>query len=106
MTSAWLENGDVRVGVDADFSGDLEPFAHDVARGQIRVLEQSTRRRERIRAARSDREDSVIGFDDVARSGDDEAVVAVGNREQGVETSQHAIASPVLRELDGRSLQV
>src|SRR5712671_109980 len=106
MPSAWLEHGDVRVGVDADFSGNLETFAHNVARGQIRVLEQSTRGRERIRAARSDREDPVVGLDDVARSGDDEAMVTVGNREQGVEASQHAIAPPVLRELHGGALQI
>jgi hypothetical protein len=33
-------------------------------------------------------------------------VVTVGNREQGVETPQHAIAAPIFRQLDGGSLQV
>ena len=33
-------------------------------------------------------------------------MVTVGNREQSVKTPEHAIAAPVLRELDGGSLQV
>src|SRR5450759_3888069 len=106
MTSGGLEDGDVRVRVDADLGGDLESFSHDVARGKIRVLEERARRCEGVGAARSDREDAVFGLDDVARSRDDESVLPIGYGKQGVETPQHAITPPILRQLHRGALQV
>src|SRR5450759_5172532 len=106
MTSVGLEDGDIRVGIDADLGGDLECFSHDVARGKIRILEERAGRCERVGAARSDREDAIVGLDDVARSRDDETMLPIGYREQSVKAPQHAIAPPVLRQLHRCTLQI
>src|SRR5687768_18352974 len=99
MPSARLEHGDVRVGVNTDLGGDLETLAHDLARRELGVLEERASRGHRVRAARSDREDAIVGLDDVAGSGNYEPVLTIGDGEQSVEPAQNAVAAPILRQL-------
>src|SRR4051812_29272086 len=106
MPSARLEYGDVGVGVDADVGGDLETALDDLARGQLGILDQRARGGKRVVSAGADGENPVVRLDDVARSGDDEAVLAVGDRQQRLESAQDAIAPPILGELDRRALEV
>src|SRR5690606_24686413 len=52
----------VAVGVNADLAGDRERFRNDVARLELRVVEQGLRGGLRIRATRSDREQVPLGL--------------------------------------------
>src|SRR5688500_11142771 len=104
--SAELEHRDVLVRVDADLAGDLEALSHDVARGERAVLRQGAGRGEGVGAAGADRENPVVGLDDLAVAADDEAVVPVDDDEHRLEAAQHAVAAPLLRELDGRAREV
>ena len=54
------------VRVDADRGGDLHRLLRDRARVELGVLRQRLGRRQRVRAARSDRDDPVVGLDQVA----------------------------------------
>src|SRR5688572_30379340 len=102
----WLQYGDVRVREDADLAGDLHRASHDLLRREIGAPHEGARRRERVGAARADRENAIVGLDDVAGAGDDESVVAVHHGEQRLETAKDAIAAPVLRQLDGRPRKI
>src|SRR5690606_39771076 len=54
----------------------------------------------RVRTARADREQIVLGLDDVARARKQERLLRVGHDQQRLEAAQHAVRAPVLRELD------
>src|SRR5204863_7626086 len=69
--SACLEHGDVRVGVDADLAGDRQALSHDVCGREIGVDREGTGGSEGVGASRADGEDAVVGFDELARAGDD-----------------------------------
>src|SRR5436190_799187 len=96
MPSARLEDGDVGVGVNADLCSDLETTAYDLPRLEIGVLDQCARRCESVRSTRSNRENSIVGLDDVAGSRDDKAVLTISDSEQSFETTQNPIAPPIL----------
>src|SRR5206468_11068138 len=83
--SARLEHGDVGVGVDADLAGDGEALAHDVRGSELGVGGEGTRGGEGVGASRSDGEDAVVWLDELARAGDDETVLRVGDGEQRFE---------------------
>src|SRR4051812_1607206 len=106
MPSARLENRDVGIGVHANLGGDLEAALYDFPRGKLGVLHQRARRGQSVRAPGADGENPVVGLDDVAGAGDDEAVLAVSHGEKGLEPAQDAVAAPVLGQLDGRALQI
>jgi hypothetical protein len=103
---AQLDDGDVAVGVDADVAGDLERLANDARRIELRVFLERARRGERVAAATADRDDLVIGLDDVAVATDQEEVARIRNGEQRLETAQEPIRAPVLGQLDGGARQV
>src|SRR5687768_13734229 len=103
---ARLEHGDVRVGIDTDVAGDAEAATDDVGWLEVGRRDERARGGEGIRAPGSDGENSVVGLDDVSGAGDDEAVLAVDDDEQRLEPAEHAVAAPVLRELDGGARQV
>src|SRR5258705_8414423 len=104
--SARLEHGDVRVGVDADLAGDGETLPDDGGGGQIGVGRKGARGGESVGPPRADREDPIIRLDELARAGDDEAVLRVGDGEQGLESAKNTIAAPVLGELHRRAREV
>ncbi len=56
--------------------------------------------------AAADGEDAIVGFDQFARAGQDEAVLRVGDREERVQAAQDAIAAPVLGQLHCGARQV
>ena len=70
------------------------------------VGHQRARGGERVRAAGADGEDAVVGLDDVAGAGDDEAVLLVDDDEQRLEPAEHAVAAPVLGQLDRGAREV
>src|SRR5258705_12556397 len=63
---------DLLVGVDAQVGGDRESLANDGLRVELGVFEERARSRLRVRASRTDCDQSQLRFDDVARTGDDE----------------------------------
>src|SRR5215813_8221467 len=67
----------VHVRVDAQLARDLERLLDDVARAQLRVLQQRAGRGLRVAAAGADREDAVLGLEHVAVAGDDQRAVAI-----------------------------
>ena len=73
---------------------------------EVGVGDQRARGGQRVRAARADADQAVVGLDDVAGSGDDERVLAIGHRQERLEPAQHAIGAPVLGELDRGARQV
>src|SRR5713226_3029964 len=72
-TMSELFQRDAVVGVDVDGRGDRQGLARDLGRGELRaVLQEGARGRERVRAAGADREDSLLGRDQVAGPRDQE----------------------------------
>ena len=72
-----------------------------IARGiQLGVLQQRLRRGLRVRAAGTDRDQAVLGFEHVAVAGDDQRGRLVGDREQRLEPAEAALGAPVLGQLD------
>src|SRR5438876_4682874 len=106
MPSARLEDGDVGVGVNADLCRDLETTAYDLPRWEIGVLDQCARRCESVRSTRSNRQNSIVGLDDVTSSRDDKAVLTISDSEQSFQTTQNPIAPPILCQLHRCALQV
>ena len=78
----------------------LERLVDDRARVELGVLEQRARGRLRVRAARADREQLVLGLDHVAGARDQERLLLVGDDQERLEPAQHPIRAPILRELD------
>src|SRR5690554_4110146 len=98
--------GVLLVGVDAQLAGDRERLAHDRLGVELGVLEQGERRGLRVRSAAADRDQAALGLEDVAVAGEDQRGVAVGHRQHRLEATQHAIGTPVFRELDRRADEV
>src|SRR5262245_168035 len=94
------------VRVDADVGGDGERALDDLARRKLGVAVQRKRRGLRIRPARADRDDSLLGLEHVADAGDHERALAIGDREHRFEPPQDPVGAPVLCELDRRTHQV
>src|SRR5262245_34169492 len=97
---------DVLVRVDAKISGDREALAYDRFGVERGILEQRSRRRLSVGSARPDRDQPVLWFQDVARAGDHERTLAVGDGEHRLEPPQDAIGPPVFCKLHRRSHQV
>src|SRR5687767_3622395 len=94
------------VGIDADVAGDCQRLVDDFFRRQRRILEQGPRRSLGIGSAGADGEDAVLGFEHVARAGDDERALLVGDGEHRLQPPQDAVGAPVLRQLDRGAHQV
>ena len=78
-----------------------------IARASSSVLpRERPRRRQRVRPARSDRDDAVVGLDEVAGARQQERRRLVEHDQHRLEPAQDAIGAPVLRQLDGRALEV
>jgi len=60
----------------------------------------------RERAARTDADDALVGFDQVAGPGQQEHVALVGDDQHRFQATQRAIDPPVLGELDGGSFEI
>src|SRR5438093_7251636 len=73
---------------------------------QIGVAQQRPRGGQGIRPAGPDRQDAVFRLDDVAGPRDDQGMRTVGDGQQRLELSQHAVRPPVLRELHSGPHQV
>src|SRR5689334_25269868 len=76
-----FENRDVRVGIHANVAGDLKALLDDVLRLEGGVDEEGARRGESIGTAGADRENSVVGFDELAGARDQESVLPIGDDE-------------------------
>src|SRR5690606_19684185 len=70
-----LFDRDLAVRVDANVARDRERLRHDGTRVELRVLKQRECRGLRVRAARADREQIVLGLDDVARAREQERLL-------------------------------
>src|SRR5689334_10184803 len=61
----------MHVRIDAELARDLERLLHDVARADLRVVEQGARGSLRIRPTGPDGDDAVLGLQHVAVARDD-----------------------------------
>src|SRR4030095_5236566 len=59
-----------------------------------------------VGSAGADGHQVALGLDDVARAGDDQRPVAVGDTEERLEAAQEPVAAPVLGELDGGAAEI
>src|SRR6478672_12316816 len=57
---------DLLIGIDANLARNRHRFLRDGARAKIRVGRQRLRRGQRVRPARSDSDNPIVGFDEVA----------------------------------------
>ena len=97
----------VLVRVDADAAGDRHRLLRrSRARVERGVPGQRLRRGQRVRAARSNRDDPVVGLDQIAGAGQQERQPRVHDDQHRLEPAQHAVGAPVLGELDGRALEI
>lgn len=99
-------DGEIGVGVNADFAGDAHRFHGQVFGGQFGMLQHGARGGDGVTPAGADSHDSVVGFNDVAVAGQDESGFAVGHDEHGFEMTQSAVFAPILGKLDGGLLQI
>jgi hypothetical protein len=70
------------------------------------VRDQCPGRGQRVRPARADPDQPVIGLDDVAGAGHDQRVIAIGHREHRLQAPQHPVRAPVLGQLHRGPRQV
>jgi hypothetical protein len=78
----------------------------NAARVEGGVQRQRLRRRQRVRASRSNRHDPIVRLDEIAVAGQEVGRLPVHYDEHGLQTAQDAIGTPILRELDGRALEI
>ena len=64
------------------------------------------RGRQGVGAARTNRHDAVVGFDEVAVARQQIRRLPVHDDEHGLEAAQDPVAAPILGELDGGALEV
>src|SRR3990172_2903349 len=96
----------VIVRIDADARGDPERLLGDLLGREAGVGAQRPRRRQRVRPARADADQPVVGLDHVARAGHDEGDVGIRDRQERLKAAQHAVHPPVLCQLDGGAGEV
>ena len=94
------------IGVDAQVAGNLQRFLDDLARCQLGVFQQRTRRRLSVGTAAADGDDALLGLQHVTIAGDHQRVVTIGHRQHGLQAAQHAIGAPVLGEFHRRAQQM
>jgi hypothetical protein len=98
MSKGKSEDADVR----RDFHGALD----DVAGRVVGLGQEGPRGGQGEVAARSDGDDSVVRLDQLPRTAQEEAVLQVGDYQQGLEPAEHPVAPPVLGQLDRGAGQV
>src|SRR5665647_2535625 len=101
-----LLDGDVVVGVDADFAGNFHGFFSDFAGGEVSVFHEGPGSGRGIAATGTYSGQRFVGVDDVAGTGDKEGLSDVGYQQQGLKVAEHLVGSPVLGELDGGAVEV
>src|SRR5580698_6787237 len=80
----------IPIRVDADVRGDIERALDDVASRQV-PLHEGLRRRLREASARTDGDQVVFGFDDIAVARYDVGAFGIRHTEQGLEPAQAAV---------------
>lgn len=91
--------GESIVRVDADVGSGLHAVADDGFGIEFGMFEQGAGRGAREVATRTDGNDALLRFDHVTVSRDHQRGLGIGNREQGLEPSEHAIGTPLLGKL-------
>src|SRR5262245_19376735 len=101
-----LEYGDVPVGEDTDVGGDLHGALDDLPGALPGDRQQRPSGGQGEVPAGADRSDTIVRLDQLARSAYQEAVLQVGDHEEGLEAAEDPVAPPVLGQLDGRPREV
>ena len=94
------------IGEYADIAGNIQGFLDNVARAEVRVLQQCERRRLCEWSTGANCHQVMFGLDDIAIAGDDEGALFIGNTEQCLEATQTPVGAPVLGEFDRCTRQV
>src|SRR6185369_4148212 len=97
---------DAVVGVDVDSGRDRERLPGELGRRKRRVLGERPGCGERVRPARSDGEQALVGSDQVAGPRDQQGELAVGDDQQRLELAQDLVGPPFARELDRGAFEV
>src|ERR1035438_3327082 len=101
-----LLDGDVVVGVDADFAGNFHGFFSDFAGGEVSVFHEGSGSGCGVAASGTNGGQRLVGVDDIAGTGDEEGLADVGYQQQGLKVAEHLVGSPVLGKLDGSAVEV
>src|ERR1051326_1742661 len=104
--SSQFFEGDLVVRVNAGAAGDLHGFFGDLPRRELRVLEQSPRRAQRVRSTGTDGGHAFIRFDYVAGAGDQKCLLFVARQQQGLKVAQRLVGAPLLGQLDAAASEV
>src|ERR1039458_6888773 len=80
-----LLDGDVVVGVDADFAGNFHGFFSDFAGGEVSVFHEGSGSGRGVAATGTDGGQRLVGVDDIAGTGDEEGLADVGYQQQGLD---------------------
>src|SRR5688500_14556471 len=88
------------VGVDAYLARDRQRALDDLARAEVGGVPEGPGGGQRVRASGSDREDAVVGLDDLAVPRNEQARLPVGDRQHRLEVAQDLVGAPLLGELD------
>ena len=94
-----FQDRDVRVRIDADLGGDRESPLNYLPWREVGILEKCACGSKSVRSARSNRENSVVWLDDVARAGYHKSSLGIHNDEQSLESSKRPVAPPILSQL-------
>src|SRR5215207_7458540 len=103
--SQFLDS-EVRVGINADVGGDNHRLLRDLPCRQWAVPGQRLRGTHCKRSSRSDGDNPIIGFDEVASTGEKKGRLSVGDDHHCFETPEQPVRSPVARQLHGRPLEI
>src|SRR5277367_3828168 len=95
----------IAIGIDADIRGDMQRALDDVAGGHL-ALHEGHGSRLRQAAARTDGNQIMLGFDDIAIARYDVGTVHICDAQQGLEPAQTSIGTPVFRQLDGGAREI
>jgi hypothetical protein len=96
----------MRIRINADIRSNRHRFFSDLARRQRAVLGQRPRCRHCKRTARSDRDDSIVGLDEITGARQKKGGFPIGHDHHRLEPAQQPIRAPVARELDSRSFEI
>src|SRR5215472_5334376 len=86
-----LFDGEICIGINADFAGDAHRFHGQVFGGQLGMFQHRSRGSQSIAPAGTNGHNPVVRLDDIAVAGKDEGSFTVGHNEHGFEVTQRAV---------------
>src|ERR1700690_3733712 len=89
--SLQLLEGDVVVGVDADFAGDFHGLFRDFTGGEVGVFDERASGGGGVTSAGADGGKRLVRVDNVAGTGDEKGLADIGDQQKGFKVAQHLV---------------